>query len=108
MTRFLAVIVTLVGLTFSTAPASAGNPIFNGGSVKAMSSKDMQKTVAKGYYSDYYGYYGMQYAYNAYLYGYYGYYYDGYSNERYYYGNATNAAYNAYVYYYYAYYYAGY
>lgn len=75
-------------LLSASAPASeAKNPIFGAASVSTMNVAQNKAVVGKGYYADYYGSFGIQYASYAAAYGNYGDYYD-----------ATNAAYAAYAY----------
>ena len=88
--------------------AEPTSPVFGKASVTLTSLDKNKAIVGKGYYSDYYGYYGLVYSYNAYYYGYIGYASSSSSSKYYYYGAAANYAYYAYAYYSYASYYAYY
>jgi len=97
----------LVGALLASSGAMAiesKSPIFGKAATSLTSIDQNKSTVGKGYYADYYGYYGYLYSYYAYYYAYYGY---AYSNTNYYYyaysysSSATNYLYYAYYYSYY-------
>ena len=80
------------------------NPVFGGAARQSLDQTAMARVTGQGATSDYYGYYGYQYAYWAYYYGYNGWAYA--TNEASNYYNAYANAYAAYQYLYWAYYYA--
>lgn len=61
-------------LVAQTAYADDLSPIFGNAKVKPLTRAENQAVIGKGYYADYYGSYGIQYANYASLYGQYGYY----------------------------------
>ncbi len=74
-------------LSASVSVSEAKSPIFGTASVSATTVAENKAVVGKGYYADYYGSYGIEFANYAAAYGNYGDYSD-----------ATNAAYEAYAY----------
>lgn len=95
-------LASVAALALSAIPAAADtSKIFGQASAKVLSPEMNKQVVGKGYYADYYGYYGYIYSYYAYYYAYYGY---AYANTNYYY-NAYYYSYYATQYLYYAYYY---
>ena len=99
-----------VALALLAAPVAQAeqSPIFGTAAVTPMSSADARAVTARGYYADYFGSIGIDYAYSSYLYGLYARYYsypNSYS-EQYWYSSAQNYASTASSYFYYAYYYS--
>lgn len=97
MMRFFKAVALIAALMFaapSLGSAADKSPIFGSAKVSTMSATDNAKVVGKGYYANYYGYYGQ-------LNAYYSYYYGNYAR----YSTVANS-YNEYTSYYYAYYYA--
>jgi hypothetical protein len=105
----LALALTLAaGIAVSGVEAADKNPIFGGAKVTTLSKVENAKVAGKGYYADYYGYYGNLYTSYAAYYGDYAYNYAG-SNTLNEYNNYYLAYYyagQAYTSYYYAYYYS--
>lgn len=103
------VVPALASTMLATAPVAAlasENPVFGGATYEALDTKQTDKVVGQGYYSDLYGYYGLLYSNNANYYGLLAYYYGDYS---YYYTAYVYAYYSAdYFYYAYVYGYYGY
>jgi hypothetical protein len=98
-------LASAAALAFSAAPAAADTAqIFGNASAKILSPDANKKVVGKGYYADYYGYYGYLYSYYANTYAYYGYVYssaDNYYAAHVYSYYASQYLYNAYYYQYY-------
>lgn len=98
-------LTTVAVIAFSAAPAAADtSKIFGQANAKVLTVDANKQVVGKGYYADYYGYYGYLYSYYANYYAYYGY---AYSSANYYYSAytysyyATQYLYSAYYYQYY-------
>jgi hypothetical protein len=58
-----------VGVAVTGAQAADKNPIFGGAKVTTLSKVENAKVAGKGYYADYFGYYGNLYASYAAYYG---------------------------------------
>ena len=86
----------LLSLSATANAQEPRSPIF-GNAAATVTSLDKNKSiVGKGYYSDYYGYYGVLYSQNAQYYGTLGYYSAGSGAKSNYYSAAANYAYAAY------------
>jgi len=92
-------IVALCSVVLLAAPANADepkSPIFGNASAMVTSVNKNKSIVGKGYYSDYYGYYGVLYSSYAQYYGNIAYYSSSSSTKYYYYYYASSYAYTAY------------
>jgi hypothetical protein len=78
-------------MTTGAAYSQTKSPIFGQAAVKVTTQTQNRGVVGKGYYADYYGFYGNYYSNLASQYGLYGLYYKGYS----YYNSAQSYAQNA-------------
>lgn len=105
----LAALALVPALAVGAARAEQ-SPVFGNAEVAPMTGAAAAQVTAKGYYADYYGSLGVDYAYQSYLNAYYGLYYaaSNSASEQSYYSTASTYAYYAYIYTYYAYYYSVY
>lgn len=98
-------LASALALAIATPAAASGvDKVFGKAAVKTLTTEDNKAVKGKGYYADYYGYYGYMNSYYSYYYASLGY---NYKNAGYYYSayqyasTAANQLYNAYYYQYY-------